>query len=425
MMPFYLAAAAILAVALLLLLRPWLHKPNRATPPSDALQTLNTAVHRDRLAELDRDLANGVLSTTDHAEARDELQRQLLDDTANSDAATPTTASRKTAIVLALLLPVLGISLYLLLGSPSAVLSADEQARRANAAMEKMVTELAQKLEKEPSNTEGWIMLARSYKAMERWQDAEQAYQRIGPGLQKNATLLADLAEVIAQQTRSFEGRPRELLQQALKLDPNNLQALLLGGTDLFENERYREAAALWEHLLKQLEPGSEDAQSIEAGIARAREFATQSGKGKAKIDTKSDTKSDTKVDAQTTVKAAAKKAVSGRVELSPALRDKAQPNDVIFVFARAVNADGTPGARMPLAAQRARVADLPLTFTLDDSQAISPEAVISTAATVRVEARISRSGNATPGKGDLTGKSAVVKPGAKNLHILIDSIAE
>ena len=419
MISFYLAAAAILAVALLTLLRPllhpWLKKTNSATPSGDTLQTLNTAVHRDRLAELDRDLANGVLSATDHAEACNELQRQLLDDTASSESATPATTSRKTAMVLALLLPVLGIALYLLLGSPSAVLSADEQARRASAAMEKMVTELAQKLEKEPGNTEGWVMLARSYKAMGRWQDAEQAFQRVGPGLQQNATLLADLAEVIAQQTRSFEGRPRALLQQALKLDPNNLQALLLGGTDLFENERYREAAALWEHLLKQLEPGSEDAQSIEAGIARAREFAAQSSKPKV----------DAQTTAKTTTKTAAKKAVSGRVELSPALRDKVKPADVVFVFARAVNADGTPGPRMPLAAQRTRVADLPLTFTLDDSQAISPEAVISTAAAVRVEARISRSGNATPGKGDLTGKSAVVKPGAKNLHILIDSIAE
>jgi cytochrome c-type biogenesis protein CcmH len=417
MMPFYLAAAAILVAALLLLLRPWFGKPQSnainagdATSAGDALQTLNAAVHRDRLAELDRDLANGVLSATDHAEARDELQRQLLDDTATREAAAVPVTGRTTALVLALLVPVLGISLYLLLGTPSAILSADEQALRANAAMEKMVTDLAQKLEKEPGNSEGWSMLARSYKAMGRWQDAEQAYKRIGPGLEKNATLLADLAEVMAQQTRSFDGRPRELLQQALKLDPNNLQALLLAGTDLFESRRYREAIALWEHLLKQLEPGSEDAQAIEAGITRAREFAATASNGK--------------VDARTTPNGAAK-AVSGRVELSPALRDKTKPDDVIFIFARAFNADGSPGPRMPLAAQRARVADLPLEFALDDAQAISPESTISTAVAVRVEARITRSGNATPAKGDLTGKSAIVKPGTKGLRIVIDSVAE
>jgi cytochrome c-type biogenesis protein CcmH len=116
-------------------------------------------------------------------------------------------------------------------------------------------------------------------------------------------------------------------------------------------------------------------------------------------------------------VKAAAK-SVSGRVELAPALKDKAGPDDVVFVFARAVD-----GPRMPLAAQRARVADLPLDFVLDDGQALVPEATISSAQQLRVEVRVSKSGKATPGKGDLTGKSAAVKPGAKGLRIVIDQV--
>jgi cytochrome c-type biogenesis protein CcmH len=77
----------------------------------------------------------------------------------------------------------------------------------------------------------------------------------------------------------------------------------------------------------------------------------------------------------------------------------------------------------MPLAAQRARVADLPLDFMLDDSQALMPEATISSAQQLRVEVRVSKTGKATPGKGDLTGKSAAVKPGAKGLRIVIDQV--
>jgi septal ring factor EnvC (AmiA/AmiB activator) len=116
-------------------------------------------------------------------------------------------------------------------------------------------------------------MLGRSYKAMGRWQDAERAFNRIGPSLEKDAALLADLAEVMAQQTRSFDGRPRELLQQALKIDGENMTALLLAGTDAFENRSYSVATTLWSRLLKQLEPGSEDARMIEASIARAQEL--------------------------------------------------------------------------------------------------------------------------------------------------------
>ena len=96
----------------------------------------------------------------------------------------------------------------------------------------------------------------------------------------------------------------------------------------------------------------------------------------------------------------AAASAVSGRVELAAALKGKANPEDVVFIFARAVD-----GPRRPLAAKRVRAADLPLDFTLDDSQAVMPGANLSSAQQVRIEVRISKSGMATPGKGDLSGK--------------------
>lgn len=110
--------------------------------------------------------------------------------------------------------------------------------------------------------------------------------------------------------------------------------------------------------------------------------------------------------------------AVSGRVELSAALKAKANPDDVVFIFARAVD-----GPRMPLAAQRARAADLPMEFTLDNSQAVMPGTNLSSAQQVRIEVRVSKTGQAMPGKGDLTGKSAAVKPGTKGLRIVIDQI--
>jgi cytochrome c-type biogenesis protein CcmH len=94
------------------------------------------------------------------------------------------------------------------------------------------------------------------------------------------------------------------------------------------------------------------------------------------------------------------------------------QPTDTVFVFARAPQ-----GSRMPLAVQRVRVSDLPFDFKLDDSMAMSPESKISGAAEVRIEARISKNGSATPGPGDLIGAGPVVKPGASKVDVVIDQV--
>jgi len=408
MITFYLAAATLAVVALALLLRPW-WAASRRTAGADSLPALNTAIHRDRLGELERDRSNGTLSAADLTEAREELQRQLLDDTAATEVVVSEGFSRSSGIAIAVLVPLLGVAMYALLGSPAAVLPAAVQTQRAATDMEQLVVKLANKLEQNPDNPEGWAMLARSYKSLGRWDDAERAFTRIGPDLNRNAELLAELAEMLVQKNQGFDPRSRELIRQALRLEPTNMLALFMGGGEAIDGGRYAEGAALLERLLPQLEPGSEDARMVEATIAKARE---RGGAG-AKPGAGGTAKGAAKVTAKATAKS-----VSGRVELSPALKDKAKPDDVVFIFARAVD-----GPRMPLAAQRARVADLPLDFMLDDGQALMPEATISSAQQLRVEVRVSKSGKATPGKGDLTGKSAAVKPGAKGLRIVIDQV--
>ena len=103
---------------------------------------------------------------------------------------------------------------------------------------------------------------------------------------------------------------------------------------------------------------------------------------------------------------------------MSPALAARAQPTDTLFIFARAVD-----GPRMPLAVQRATVRDLPRAFVLDDSMAMAPGFTISSAKSVVVEARVSKSGNAAPAAGDLVGKSPPLAPGSANIHVVIDTV--
>jgi len=428
---FYLAAAMLVIVALALLLRPWWWRASRRSTSADSLPGLNAAIHRDRLGELERDRSNGMLSATDLAEAREELQRQLLDDTAATEVVVADSFSRSSGIAIAILLPLLGVAMYALLGSPKAVLPVEVQTQRATADMEQLVAKLAQKMEQNPGNPEGWAMLARSYKSLGRWDDAERAFARVGQDLNNNAELLAELAETLVQKNNGFDDRSRALIQQALRLEPGNMLALFMGGGEAFDSGRYGEAAARWEKLLPQLDPGGEDARMVESSIARARERSGGARPGVAKADViagavapqdevhraAAKDQGATKA-APTPAAAPTATSVSGHVELSPALKGKTSPDDVVFIFARALE-----GPRMPLAAKRARVADLPLDFVLDDSQAVMPGATISSVPQVRVEVRVSKSGMAQAGKGDLTGKSAAVKPGAKGLKIVIDQV--
>ena len=405
----YLYAAAIVVVALLVLLRPWWQSrlfptKNRRTASADSLRQLNSAIYRDQLADLERDRAVGQLSEADYKEAQDELQQRLLDDASGDGVSTAIATGRATWIVLLVLLPLFGGGLYAVLGNPQASLSGAQQEQHAMASMESLVEKLAQRLAKNPDDPQGWSMLSRSYASMGRWDDAERAFMRIGPSIEKDPQMLASLAELLAQKTNGdFSGRPRELLVKALALDPSNMLALFLSGSDAMQSQRWADAVAHWEKLMPQLEPGSEDAQSIQSGIDQARTQMGASTKPAAK---------------QQAPRNDAGASLSGRIELAPALRDRAKPDDTVFIFARAAK-----GPRMPLAAKRVRVADLPLDITLDDSMAMTPDLKISSFPEVHIEARVSRSGNAVPASGDLSGKSAVVKPGAKGIKVSIDQV--
>ena len=415
MTAFYFAAALLAAVALTMLLRPL-----RAKQPTgegdNALLESNNTIYRTQLAELDRDHLIGQISDTDYAEASSELQRRLLNDAAAIESNLPPTAvtnrARHTRIVLALFLPLSALAIYSQIGNPNAALSPAEQTQSAQMTMENMIATLRTKLDAQPDNPEGWAMLAQSYGALGRWDDAAQAFTHIGPTLTQDPRLLAAFAEVLARQAGgNFAGKPRTLIALALKLDPRHPYALMLAGSDAFQDHRWADVAVNWEPLLAQLDPASDDAKSLAQGLAKAREMRAEAVPAQsAKLPVGAD---NTPLNSS----------VSGNVELPAELKGKTLPDDTVFIFARAVNPDGSPASRMPLAVKRVRVADLPITFVLDDSMAMTAQAKISTAKLLRVEARISRSGNALPASGDIVGSSAVIKPGAKKLRISLDQI--
>lgn len=408
MTPFWISTGLLTLLVLALLCWPLLR---RRSGDGASRRAINTAIYRDQLADLERDLASGALSQADYAGAREEIERRVLEDVAADTAPTDTAPRRlpRTALALAVTLPLAAALLYVVLGTPAALDPAARQGPQASAAeIEKMVATLAARLEKDPGNLEGWAMLGRSYLVTGRLAEAAKAFDKAGPAMEASTELMLQVAELSAELNEGrIEGRGRELLQRVLKAEPQNPQALVLAGTDAFFRQQYADAVRHWEAVLAQLPPGSPDAQNLTAGIEKARSLQGEAPAG-------------ARARAEAKPQAAAGKTVSGRVTLAPALAGKASPDDVVFIFARAAE-----GPRMPLAVVRTRVADLPQDFTLDDSMALSPEFKLSSAGTLRIEARVSKSGDATARPGDLRGESGPVQPGASKLGIVIDTRVE
>ncbi|MEO8279474.1 MAG: c-type cytochrome biogenesis protein CcmI [Ideonella sp.] len=413
---FLFAAMTLIAFTLLCLLRPW---QQRHLDDTASAREINAGVHRDQLAELDRDLAAGTIAAADHAVARDELARRLLDDTSASEAAPAATArGRQTLVAIAVALPLGATALYAMLGQPAAMLAQPAVPLAAHQGgdteVERMVGALAARLAKNPADPQGWAMLARSYHAMGRQADAAAAFARIGADLDKDPALLAIYADALASSAQGdLEGRPTELIAAALRLDPAQPMALSLAATAAFKRGDLTEAALRWKQLLKLLPPDSDDARWVVKMLAEIGAPA-----GDARRVAIGDDGVAAMAAASPAAPAGTDRAVSGIVSLAPSLQASIQPDDTVFVFARP-----TDGSRMPLAVQRARAADLPLSFRLDDSTAMNPQVKLSAAKQVRVEVLVSRGGSANAQPGDLTGASEPTVPGTGDIALTIDRV--
>lgn len=413
MIGFWVVAALALVLVLASLFRPFLLKASAA---GMSRRQLNTAIFRDQLARLDKDRADNMIAQADYEQARAELQRRVIDDTNEADDAATLRAPKKTMLAIGLVLPVVAIALYALLGSPATLEPNGPQHAATPQDMDRLVVGLAQKLEKEPDNLQGWAMLARSYKMLGRNVEAEQAFVRAGAFLDNDAQLLAIYADLAATNANGeFAGKPTQLIEKALRVDPQNAMALWLAGTAAFRGGQFDSAIRIWERLIQQVEPDSEDSRMLQESINAAYSAL---GKTAPKVAARTLPVQKPETSAGgTSGKAGAAASVSGQVDLDAALKAKAAPGDTVMVIAR------VPGTRMPVAVLRARASELPLKFTLDDSLSMSPQARISAATEVEVEARISKSGMAQAEPGDLMSSVQTVKVGTNGIKLQVSKV--
>lgn len=410
---FVVGALVALALTLAVLLRPFYLRRGAAATASQ--RELNTAILREQLAKLEQDMAEGTLGPEDYGQARAELQRRVLQDTSEADATPTLRAPRRTMLAVGLTVPAVALGMYLLIGNPGIMTVEPAGSAHANQQeLARMVDLLAKKLEKEPDNPQGWAMLARSYKALGRGQEAELAFEHAGAFIDNDAQALANYADVAASNAGgSFKGKPAMLIAKALKADPQNAMALWLSGTEAMSRNDFDGALATWGRLLPLLAPGSEDEKMLRGAMA---EVSARAGKPIPAL-AAAPAAAAMPPQAQPAAAPAATAGVSGTVELAPGLKSKTTPSDIVMVIAR------LPGTRVPLAVMRAQASELPLKFRLDDSMAMNPQALISTAKEVEVEARVSKTGMAKAEATDLLSAAQTVKVGAADVTLRVAQV--
>ncbi len=419
MIVFYIAVALLILAALLFIVPPLLRRDQDEVTTDR--RSLNISIYQDQFLELERDLANDVITREQFEQSKQELERRLLDDVSELDVTAPgkkpgrNRAAVISAVVVAGLVPLLATAVYMQTGSPTAITGEVPATAMATPGghdlqqqIDQMVARLEQRLNDNPDDVEGWTMLGRSYLALERFDRALPALDRAVSLGGNDPQLLVDYADVLAMTTNnmSLEGRPMELIEQALAIDPNNQKGLWLAGTAEYERMNFDGALVYWRRLQALVPPGSDAARAMQGNIAEVESLKRESGV--------------TPAPAPPPVAAVATgRTVKGTIGIDEALRARVDPADTVFIFARAAQ-----GPRMPLAVLRAAVRDLPMDYTLDDSMAMDPSLSLSRFEEVVVVARISRSGSAMAESGDLQGMSGVIRTGGEDsARIVINEV--
>ena len=422
---FWFIAWAMTLAVLGLLLRPLL-KRHASSKNDEGIKDegeKTISVYRQQFAELEQDHKHAMLTDEQYQQSKRELERRLLEERGPAEATSPARVrpinSRVVVVALAVIIPTVSGLLYWQLGNPLAIThpsvsspmvqGGSDSDHQTAEGIEALSERLKKKLEQNPNDGVGWALLARSYVEMGRHSDAVVIYEKAMKLIPDDPQLLVDYADALGVlHGRKLAGKPELLIQQALKIDPKHVKALMLAGTVAFDRKEFGQAAQYWERASANLPTDAEGEvrQELLSGIAEAKGLA---GGEPAMVKAVGGAAPSTKSGGQAA-------AISGTVSLAPGLAGKGAPTDTLFVFAREMN-----GPPMPVSIVRATKQDLPFTFRLDDSTSPMPSRKLSGAGTVVIVARLSKSGQAMPQSGDLEGTSQPVKSGVDGITVVID----
>jgi len=290
MLTFWIIVALFILFALWFVLPPLLEKTG--ADKSDDLRAANVLIYQDQLKEMEADLKNGLVGDEQYQQDKEELERRLLEDikTPGLESSSSSRSTRKFAYGVGMAIPVCVVALYFVIGNPkgfSPSLAPAEIASpptqqggpMSNQQIAANVEKLAKRLEQNPNDAQGWLMLARSYTLMERFADAASAYEHATALNANDASIWADYAEASAMANgQRLGGKPTEAINRALQIDPKNQKALDLAGSAAYQAGDYKKAIDYWQKLLAQLPAGSEESRTITDQITKAKQSAGDKG---------------------------------------------------------------------------------------------------------------------------------------------------
>lgn len=420
--PFWLLASGMVALAVALILLPLRRQRATATLSRTAL---NTAIFRERLAELEAEQREGRITVEDYRQLRAELERTLLGDVPEETASTVPlwSGTFKLAVGMGVIVPLLALGYYYVSSYRGEAAEWMALQERLDGLVAQAVRDpeiltahkevdlrdftrvLQARLQRQGSqDPAGWYLLGVSYLEMQQLDAARTALARaheLAP--ERPEIMLAYAQALIFVNDGRLDETSADLLHRLLAAEPQQQRALFLLGLGSFNSGAYEEAIRAWQSLLAlRGDSTSEGARVLQNSIARAQallaertQAAQQPPPGPRLVVT---------------------------VELSPQLQQQLSPDSTLFVFAKA--ADGPP---MPLAAVRQPAKDLPVQVVLDDSQAVTPALKLSNFKQVVVGARLSKEGAATAQPGDLQGTSATLEltEGSQAVTLVIDQVVQ
>ncbi len=396
------------------------HKKSSAASAKATLsaqQQRNIEIFKERLQELEAEQQQGNLDAESFQQLKVELEKSLLNDVKQS----PTQPLHEEPVALphwliaaliSIMVIISSLAIYDTLGRHNdylRYLTLREQGalqKREAPDFERAIALLTEKLQQDPTDLKKWYMLANSFAATQQYTKAADVFLRIAELVGKDSPDYAATKGAYAQALylanhEQINDAVRNAAAEALKTDPQEANALVLQGIDAFEKNAYPQAIEIWQKakvkanatMTEQFINPSIAAAQERLGIARTEpEQVPAASVGGAKL--------------QLTV------------TLAPELKAKTTPEQVVFVYA------SPQGTKMPLAAQRLQVKDLPAKITLDDSKSVMPTAKLSSASVVDITARISLSGQATTQAGDLYARqSGVNVQQASEIALVIDQV--
>jgi cytochrome c-type biogenesis protein CcmH len=385
----------------------WRYKNSAAGPALDKAEIQarldeNVRIYREHLTELENSLTSQAIDKTQFAQLKLELERNLLDDEASLHALHKRSSQYlgvNIVLVFCAVILIGGVFFYRYHGSSKDVyiqtlqqekLQQDYQDMLQNrdpnpARAQQLIVEFEDRLKTKPDDIQYLFLLARAQMEVGNFAEAAKAYQRVLTLDSQSPMIMAELAQAIFLRDGNIITPPVvDLAKGAVTLDPKNTMALGLLGIDAYNRKDYPAAIKYWQKTVDISGADSQGGRALSAGIEKAKQaFVAEGGKPEDLI---------------------AKSAYAVKVAVSMGTKVKANPDQTLFVYARAWQ-----GSPMPLAIARIKVSDLPTTIQLDETMAMSPASSLANAGDIEVVARISPSGSAKAEVGDWLAKQGPI----------------